>query len=161
MEIQNMKEDTDTTEDKLTNAKAQGQAQFDNIVTLVERLENARENDDGTAEIVEQDIRQDPLSVEVRSDWYVPGAERECRQAGEYRILLCTGGPAVQIHGALSEHGEPESAHLEVQDWFTPWGEFSPVYRNSHNVSTEGWLDDAKARETILLTYAECFCFGE
>jgi len=64
-----------------------------------------------------QRIQEDPLSVEVRSDWASPGEELT---AGEFRILLCTGGPAVQIRGELNR-GEPCRAWLEYQDWGTPW----------------------------------------
>lgn len=63
-------------------------------------------------------IQEDPLSTEVRSDWTAPG---EQLTASEFMILLCTGGPAVRIVGELSEHGEPERAWLEYQDWGTPW----------------------------------------
>jgi hypothetical protein len=64
-----------------------------------------------------QRIDEDPLSVEVRSDWSAPG---ESLEATEFRILLCTGGPAVQIRGEL-DRGEPVRAWLEYQDWGTPW----------------------------------------
>src|SRR5690606_36741655 len=57
----------------------------------------------------------------VRSGWTQPGAEME---AEEYRILLCTGGPAVQIVGDLNRYNEPESARLQYQDWFTPWTDY-------------------------------------
>jgi hypothetical protein len=152
--------------DRLANAKAQGQAQFDSIVEMVKALrdqEGASETD--AYEDAEQAIHEDALSVEVRSGWYMPRHSSAIGDSdsnpAEYRILLCTGGPAVQIRGTLSEHGEPETAHLEVQDWFTPWTEYCPVYKNSHTVGAEGWLEDANAREEILLTYARCFWFGE
>lgn len=89
-------------------------------------------------EDAEQRIMEDPLSVEVRSDWCSPG---EPFEAGEYRILLATGGPAVRIVGDLGAHGEPSSARLEVQDWFKPWTEYVP------------------APSSVLLTYARCFLF--
>ncbi len=66
-------------------------------------------------------LDSDPLSVEVRSDWVTPGEEMT---AGEFRILLCTGGPAVQIRGELGVHGEPSRAWLEYQDWGTPWTQY-------------------------------------
>src|SRR5690606_3875422 len=41
--------------------------------------------------------------------------------AGEYEILLSTGGPAVRIVGRLNVWGEPETtAVLQYQDWFAP-----------------------------------------
>jgi hypothetical protein len=30
-----------------------------------------------------------------------------------------TGGPAVRITGDLADYGEPETASIEYQDWFT------------------------------------------
>lgn len=133
---------------KFANAREQCQAQFDSIVEMVEAL-NAAQNEEGREhddmrEKVEQAIYDDALTVEVRSAWYSPGPSDADTKPAEYRILLCTGGPACQIAGTLSEHGEPETARMEVQDWFTPWTEFRPRQ------------DDA---EEILLTYARCFCF--
>lgn len=66
-------------------------------------------------------INEDPLSVQVRSDWHTPGEQGE---DSEYEILLCTGGPAVRIVGDLDGHGQPDSARLQYQDWFTPWVEY-------------------------------------
>lgn len=95
-------------------------------------------------------IEEDALSVEVRSDWYSPTASHPETEPYEYNILLCTGGPAVRIIGTLSEHGEPKTARLEVQDWFTPWTAFRPL------VSPDNYDS-----EPILLAYASCFYFGE
>lgn len=142
--------------DKLDSARRQGQAQFDSIREMVEALEAARSDDDNPngwgIEDAERTIHEDALSVEVRSAWLLPGdmaPERHVRPA-EYRILLCTGGPAVQIIGELSEYGEPETARLQVQDWFTPWTDFRPL------VSPDNYDS-----EPILLAYARCFYFGE
>lgn len=85
-----------------------------------------------------QRIADDPLSVEVRSDWGSPG---EPLEPCEYRILLSTGGPATQITGDLDEHGEPRTARLQVQDWFQPWTEY------------------LGADAAVLLTYAREFIF--
>jgi hypothetical protein len=63
-------------------------------------------------------IYEDPLSVQVRSDWTDPGATMV---AGEFMILLCTGGPAVRIVGELDDNGDPARAWMEFQDWGTPW----------------------------------------
>ena len=71
-------------------------------------------------EDAERRIDEDPLSVEVRSDWTTPGEEMT---PGEYCILLCTVGPACRITGDLN-NGEPSSATLEYQDWGTPWTEY-------------------------------------
>ncbi len=67
-----------------------------------------------------QRISEDPLELQVRSDWTSPG---ETLEAGEFCILLCTGGPAVRIRGEL-DRGEPCRAWLEYQDWGTPWEQY-------------------------------------
>lgn len=90
-------------------------------------------------------IHEDALSVEVRSGWHTPDAE-DGDAPEEYRILLCTGGPAAQIIGRLSGYGEPETARLQHQDWFTPWTD---------------WAGNCGAVEDTLLAYARCFYFGE
>jgi len=91
-----------------------------------------------------QRIHEDALSAEVRSGWHTPGADEDNEDA-EYRIVLCTGGPAVQIIGTLGRWNEPDSATLECQDWFTPWT----------TVHITG--DD----ERILMAYVREFYFGE
>lgn len=126
-------------------AKDQAAAQYESIQEMLaaatadyDRLEALRAedelNEDDTAELAElevaagdctdqegaqQRIYEDPLEVQTRGDWHTPGGE-----AGpdtEFFILLCTGGPAVRIVGELDEHGGPEKAWLEYQDWGTPW----------------------------------------
>jgi hypothetical protein len=125
-------------------AKDQAFAQYQSIVEMVAALNLAIENDDDNAfEDAEQTIHEDALSVEVRTDWHSVGAEDD--KPTEYRILLCTGGPACQIIGNLSEHGEPETARIQYQDWFTPWTDY--------RLTSE--------QEEIVLTYARCFYFGE
>jgi len=85
-------------------------------------------------------IMDDPLSLQVRSDWHAPGAEME---AEEFELLLATGGPAVRIIGTLGGFGEPETATLQVQNWFTPW------------------TDYVGADEDVLLAYCHQFYYGE
>lgn len=144
--------------DKLANAKANGQACFDNIREMVEALNKAAEIASRSTvqvglEDAERAIHEDALSVEVRSGWHQPGVDNpnERLQATEYRILLCTGGPAVQIVGDLNEHGEPETAVMQVQDWFLPWTDFHPARP----------ADDTQSTGDTLLAYARCFYFGE
>lgn len=66
-------------------------------------------------------IMEDPLEVQVRSDWTNPGEELT---PSEFMVLLCTGGPAVRIVGELDQYGEPCRAWLEYQDWGTPWTQY-------------------------------------
>jgi hypothetical protein len=61
-----------------------------------------------------------------------------------YRILLCFGGPAVQVTGELGAAMEPSDANIEYQNWFTPWTRL-PLG------------DDAQA---AVLQYAQQFYFG-
>ena len=122
------------------------------VAEMVASLRAAEESDEGTAEYegetltaeeIQERIHEDPLSVEVRSDWHSPGSED--RAESQYKILLGTGGPATQIIGELNEWGQPESAEMQAQDWFTPW----------ETTITSSEQDDA------LLVYANQFYFGE
>ncbi len=85
-----------------------------------------------------QRIEEDPLSIEYRSGWSTSKDELE---AEEVRILLTTGGPAVQIIGEL-DSGEVSRATLHVQDWGTSWTAYY-----------EDGIGD------VLLKYCSVFCF--
>ncbi len=149
-------------EDRLADAKRQGQAQFDSIKEMVEALRATDRTDlegsnewDRKREEAQQNIGDDALSVQVRSGWHLPG--EQLTKPAEYEILLCTGGPACRIIGQLSEHGEPETARLEVQDWFQPWTEYRPINPDDKTFATR---IDTRA-ESVMLDYARCFYFGE
>lgn len=92
-------------------------------------------------EEAQQTIQEDPLSVQVRSDWHNPG---DAHLPTEYEILLCTGGPACRIIGELDEYQQPSTAVIEYQDWFTPWESY-------HNTNGD--------EDAALLTYARQFYF--
>jgi len=94
-------------------------------------------------EQAQERLQEDPLSVEVRSDWHSPGDE-ESAKPSEFCILLCTGGPAVRIRGDLDEYGQPDRAYIQYQDWGTPWTDYVG----------HGHADE-------LLTYCQQFYFGE
>ena len=75
-------------------------------------------------EWIETRAREIPLSVLVRSDWHVPGDEREAG-SGDFELLLTTGGPGCRITGCLHQ-GEPshragERPDVQWQDWGEPW----------------------------------------
>ena len=159
-----------------TRAKDQARLQLDSLVVMVKRLEHCQECDgtdcplpdkeileginicyqDGMTaseedraqyhneDEVREEINEDPLSVEVRSDWHSPGDGND--KPTEYNILLCTGGPAVRIIGKLDGHGQPETAEIEYQDWFTPWVRYA-------NTNSE--------EDEALLPYARQFYYGE
>jgi hypothetical protein len=101
---------------------------------------------DGTQydiETAQTAIHEAPLSVEVRSGWYKPGDV--IPEPHEYQILLSTGGPALRITGYLGKYGEASSAHLEYQDWGTPWMSLPLAGEESADV----------------LTFAQQFYFGD
>jgi len=122
------------------NARDCALAALDHITRLI-RLRD-RCNDAGHcdwADDIQRQIDEMPLAVQVRTGWHAPGDDSD---AGEYRIPLTWGGPAVQIVGDLSSFYEPESAALQCQDWFTGW-------------------ETAPADEIVLLDFARCFYFGD
>jgi len=100
--------------------------------------EDVREED------VREEIQESVLSVSVRSGWHSPGAPEDAEPA-EYEVLLTTGGPALRITGDIGLYGQPDTAHLQVQDWFKPW---SSVYV----------ADD---QHEVLLRFVSHFWFGE
>jgi hypothetical protein len=83
-------------------------------------------------------IQEDPLSIEVRSGWIQSGGEME---ATEFRIVLCTGGPHVEIMGELDAYQQPRRAWLQYQDWGTPMTQFFNI------------------EQSTLLTYCQEFYF--
>lgn len=96
-----------------------------------EELEALRKACQGyeSREDAERALYEMPLSIEVRSGWYAPGAEAEA-EAEEFQILLSTGGPALRIRGELDK-GSPSRAWLEYQDWGTPWTQFFDVEQST------------------------------
>lgn len=89
----------------------------------------------------EQAIKEDPLSVEVRSRWYELGDENV--GAEEFRILLCTGGPHVELLGDL-DNGQPSRVRVTYQGWGES-GEYFPT----------------SEERDALETYCQQFYFGE
>jgi hypothetical protein len=125
---------------KENRAREQAQTQLESIKELLEELQKAEdEEDEEKAEGLRNAIEETPLEVSIREDWHAPGQKADSK---EYIILLCTGGPAVRIHGELNEYNEPETAKIEYQDWFTEW-------------------QTLDADEDILLQFASYFYFGE
>jgi len=110
----------DVDYDRLSELKEQDERTEEEAEELAE-LEKAAE-DCESLDDAEQRISDDPLSIQVRSGWCDVGAEME---AEEYCILLSTGGPATRIIGDLNRFGEPETATLQAQDWFTQWQDYN------------------------------------
>ena len=129
-----------TTAEDTDRAEGQARAQLESIRGMVKALEADEEYEGQPAE---EAIAEDPLEVSIRADWHSPGEEQDVDL--EYKILLCTGGPAVRIIGDLDRWKQPDSVKLQYQDWFTGWD----------TLPTDGDEDEA------LLTYARQFYFGE
>ena len=130
---------------KTDTARQQAEAQLDYIANLMNWFEHASECDgdedeceyinpvDGTIHFddthdidnAQTAIHENALDVEVNYGWHAPGGmyptTGEFPTPERFRILLCTGGPAVRITGWLDGYGNPETARLEYQDWGTPW----------------------------------------
>ncbi|KKL46424.1 hypothetical protein LCGC14_2345750, partial [marine sediment metagenome] len=121
------------------NAENQAKAQLESIQGMVKAMEDGEEWEGLDPE---KAIQEDPLEISIRADWHTPGDEADVDL--EYKILLCTGGPACRIIGGLDQWKQPDSVTLEYQDWGTPW---TDLYTTSEE-------DDA------LLTYARHFYFG-
>jgi hypothetical protein len=143
----------DTTQYKEENrAREEAGAQLASIEELVTCLKHAEECDDTAcgadcphdADEAREAITDDVLSVEVRTDWHTVGAV-EAAKPTHYKILLCWGGPAVQIIGTLDKYNQPDSARLQYQDWFTEWTDFL--------------LTDEE--EQMVITYAQQCYFDE
>lgn len=85
---------------------------------LLDEMDWANDPDhDAVVEAIEDLVTEDPLHVQVRSDWHDLG---DTPEAAEFNILLCTGGPAVRILGELRDC-QVHSCCLQHQDWGTPW----------------------------------------
>ncbi len=131
-------------EDK-QRAEDQARAQFESIKEMVEALDEAEESDNEEArEEARETIQLDPLSVEVRSGWHGLGEKDNGEE--EFKILLCWGGPAVQIIGELDDYNEPCEAKLQYQDWFIGWTDYFPANEDA---------------EEIILDYCRQFYFGD
>lgn len=131
----------------VSHSEEQARLQLESVTEMVNALKLAenkyREIGTDVYAQAQDAITEDALSVEVRSDWHQVG--EESKGGGEYTILLCTGGPAVRIIGMLSQYNEPETAHIQHQDWGTLWTE----------------LRLTSKEELAVLTYAGCFYYGE
>src|SRR5438132_13043925 len=83
-------------------AEQQAGAQLASIEDLVACLDHAESCDDAACgadcphdvDTAREAIRDDALSVEVRTNWHSVGAVQAAKPT-HYKILLCWGGPAV------------------------------------------------------------------
>lgn len=143
--LQELRDERDTHEDAAgdfdteSTRAAWADANQDDAAELAELQAAAGECTD--SDEARQRIEEDALSVEVRGAWRDIG---ETEELDEFRILLCTGGPAVQIVGELND-GDPSHVSLQYRDWGTPWTELVNI------------TDDER---DALLSYFQVFYFG-
>ena len=83
----------------------------------------AMQASDADVEEVEEEARQQVLSVEVRTGWHDPSDPPS--QPEEGCLLLSTGGPALRLLVDLDDDAEPCGSTLQWQDWGTPWTDYS------------------------------------
>ena len=136
--------------DKYEHAFGNAKAWFEGLLELYHEINPGTDCSPQRQEAIDQEIDEMPLSIDVRSAWYTPGATAAARYPIEFAILLTTGGPALRVWGGLSEHGEPESAQLQMQDWGVPWREVWPC--------EVAEMDEARE---ALLWFAQRFYFGD
>ena len=108
----------------MSDAKNQAKAQVESIVSLIQYLnwdwdgladdEIPEDSEYNCREDVYQAIQEKPLSVEVRSGW---ASSVHSFEADEFRILLCWGGPSVEIRGEIGLRGEPRDVKVFYADW--------------------------------------------
>lgn len=94
------------------------------ILVDIKKLEAITDEDEAD-EFTDQ-LREQALSVEVRSDWVEP-RERDF-EAGEYKILLAYGGPSIEITGELGLYGEATTAEFIGRWWGCKHAEHIPSY---------------------------------
>lgn len=116
-------------EDEQAKAAGAALAQWDE-----DNAKELNELEDAAGDCKDEDearerIQEDPLSVEVRSGW--TAASDVPLTAAEFRIVLCTGGPHVEIMGELNQYQLPCRAWLQYQDWGTPMTQFFDIEQST------------------------------
>ncbi len=94
------------------------QGHLEEICRLHNAFLEAMQTSDDEVEQIEEEARQQVLSVEVRTGWHTPSDPPS--QPEEGCLLLSTGGPALRVLVDLDD-GEPYQCTLQHQDWGTPW----------------------------------------
>jgi len=124
-----------TSEKEKAHAVAREQFVHIRELVLAHAAAQSLEEEQAATEAI---LKQAP-QIAVRSNWHSP---REPQYVSEYRILLSAGSPSVQIIGDIEE-GEPYTARLGYQAWFTRWEE----------------CELTEEEEQQLLTYAGFFTY--
>ena len=119
------------------NATSQAHAQADNVAELfqaytalndghADQYEYDGQPFEDADEVIER-VNEEPLSIELSTGWvsysewgaFSGEWHGKSTQATAMRIVMCTGGPHVEIHADIDEHGQPEGATIHAQDWGT------------------------------------------
>ena len=109
-----------TAEEHWKQVQAGGVSTAQDILELFQEVQ-AEGTTQERIEEIEQEVRDWPLSVDVRDTaWQSVGATIHW-EPNEFQILLGTGGPAKRIKGDIGPHGKPCNPLMQVQDWFKPW----------------------------------------
>ena len=92
-----------------------GEAEGEELAELEETCAEYESADDARDRIGER-----PLSVEFRSAWTTGPGEMEIE---EFRIVLCCGGPHVELRGDVGEHGSASRVYFRYS-WSGESGEY-------------------------------------
>ncbi len=150
--LEELREEFDSFEGKEKEAAILGKMEYTSDVTtnvgneLIYAYDLGRElaemeeaaGDCSDEEEARERIQDDPISIEFRSDWCSYGDEMTPSEA---RIVLCTGGPHVEILCDL-DRGQPSRPRVIYKDW----GTSGELFDFDHDVVT---------------TYLEQLYFGE
>ena len=105
-----------------------------------------------TSDGIQEEARNEALSVEFRSGW---SSNLESMEPEEFKILLSTGGPACQVKGNLDQYNQATDIEIQYQDWGTPW---EPLQLNcTYADKSPNITSDYEALEW----FCNCFYFGE
>ena len=102
--------------DAAKNLREWAEANAEELAALEEAA-----GDNASEEEAREAIQQDALSVEVRSGW---ASSKEEFEPEEFRIVLCTGGPHVELVGD-PDGGTPSRIRVRYRNWGTS-GEYFP-----------------------------------
>lgn len=128
------------------------------VESILEGMTAAKTLEEETAESVEYDgetytceyelqdrMQERALSVEIRTEWHVPGSKADGIDPGEYRIVLTFGGPSLEVRGNLNGYNEPDTATVYYRDAWLP----------------ERALPLDAERAGAILDFAQIFYYGE
>lgn len=115
-------------------AKNQAKSQINCICDMMKALKTAQKKGEAVyeGEMVDEEgmtkiIRQNALSVQIRSDWQTSGRPLT---PTKFKLLLYASGPTVRIIGGLTEcnpadeYPEPEDPQVQYRDGFTHWMDY-------------------------------------